>query len=122
MRSEYINPAILDEIIREKERGYLGTIVNLFLYPRFIEVCERAIEEATDSDERRESLTKMITSHQMTLRGEEESLETWELLLPYLYSLRTLCTQPTADSSEPTTTPPNASSTASEVAVPSEKS
>ncbi len=99
MRSEYINPAILDEIIREKERGYLGTIVNLFLYPRFIEVCERAIGETTDSDERRESLTKMVESHRMTLRGEEESLETWELLLPYLYSLRTLNIQPTADSS-----------------------
>ena len=129
MPPKYLNPVLLEDIIREKERGYLGTVVNLFLYPRFIELCRRAIAE-TDAPERIESLEKMIESHEMTLRGETESLETWELLLPYLYSLRTTapCTQPTPAVSAQTdlftliTTPPSESSTPSPDAAPSAKS
>lgn len=84
---KYVNPELLLELIREKERGYLGTLANLFLYPRFIELCERDMADPECSDERRTALAKTVESHRMAISAERQSLETWELLIPYLHSL-----------------------------------
>lgn len=81
-----LNPDILREIIREKERGYINTLVNLFLYPRFIALCERDIADRECSPERREALRKTIESHKIALLSEEQSRETWEHLISYLRS------------------------------------
>jgi hypothetical protein len=83
----FVNPELLREVIREKERGYINTLVNLFLYPRFIDLCERDIADPECSPERREALENTVASHRMALSGETQSLETWELLIPHLYSL-----------------------------------
>ncbi|HRI36636.1 MAG TPA: hypothetical protein PK765_06320 [bacterium] len=87
MSTKFLDPDLLREIIREKERGYVNTLVNLFLYPRFIELCERDMADPNCSAERHEALTQTITSHRVALSGEQQSLETWELLLDHLYSL-----------------------------------
>ena len=87
MKPEFINQEVLEEIICEKERGYINTIINLFLYPRFITLCNAELTK-TESDERKDALNALLDRHATTLKAEEESKETWELLLPYLNTLR----------------------------------
>lgn len=87
MKKEFINQEVLEDIIAEKERGYINTIINLFLYPRFIQLCEEELAK-TETEERTDALSTLLERHKTALKAETESKDTWELLLPYLDSLR----------------------------------
>lgn len=88
MRIDHLPRELIAATLSEKRRAYLNTLVNLFLLPRFITLCEKDLETA-ETEERREALTQMVNTHKLNLKAEQDSKETWELLLDYLYDLYT---------------------------------